>query len=923
MHDEATLSIVVMTMGLMFSASMVAIATKWIRFPFTIALVIIGLLMGWASRGVPALHSLTAFSLTPEVVLFVFLPVLLFEAAFNLDARRLLKNVLPISTLAVPGLLISIATVGFGLHYILGLPLGLALLFGSLISATDPVAVVALFKEMGAPKRLGLLVEGESLFNDGTALVVFNIILGVVVSGLFTSHTVTKGVLNFAVVVTGGIGVGIALGVVFSRIIEIVENDRLVEITLTTILAHSTFLTAEHVLHVSGVIATVAAGLTMGSYGRNKISPPVQEHMEAFWEYFAFVCNSFIFLLVGMSIDMGLFVENFGAILLAALVVLAARALAVYGLFPVVEGLKLAEKVDAKFQTVIFWGGLRGALAIVMALSIPHDLPQRDFLLVLTLGVVLFSLLVNGLTIKKLMSLLGLDRYSLKERFERVQAILEAKEEASKSIPAFSEERAINKSVLEKWQRRQARAMRTLTGELDELKGELKDEDESEVVLRHLLFMERGRYMEMFEEGLLREDNLKEMRLSIDRQIDRLKEGREVYRPMELSLAGRIAGFLSAYTVFRPLTRSYKTARIAANYELQHARRAASAAVLKEIDHLSHHENVSGRTIGQARELYEMLHEKAVSRMQAIRSEYPEYVEKVEAGVLRRLALCVERNIYKELYSRGAITAKVLSEMHEGIDTSLRRMKLRPVRELKFSPSKLVSMVPYFSELDEDELRRLTSKLHARSFLMGETIVRQGEEGDSLFIIGRGQVEVIGKDDFRLARLRAGDFFGETALLHPQPRTATVTAATPCTLLELDRDRFLPFLDHAPHLKDTLEAAYRSRVLNTLISGIPLFARLDSKERDDVAALMRYVSFGENTLVVEEGSPGGVLYIIREGEGELSRGGIMIGRLKAGQFFGDKTLVDKKPYGATLRTVGKAEMYMLDSESLLKVPALG
>jgi len=271
-----------------------------------------------------------------------------------------LKNLLPILTLAIPGLLISTAAVGFLMYFFLALPLGVSLLFGALISATDPVAVIALFKELGAPKRLTILVEGESLLNDGTALVLFRVILGVVLLGEFSAETLVHGLVEFLWVFIGGVGVGIFLGVLFAKIIQMVENDHLVEITLTVILAISAFLLSEHLLEVSGVMATVAAGLTMGSYGRTKISPSVHRERVSFWEYFAFICKSLIFLLVGLSVDFSLFVDHSGAIFFGAFAVVVARALVVCILFPLMGRFKTVEPVSRAFQAIIFWGGLRG-----------------------------------------------------------------------------------------------------------------------------------------------------------------------------------------------------------------------------------------------------------------------------------------------------------------------------------------------------------------------------------------------------------------------------------------------------------------------------------------------------------------------------------------------------------------------------------
>jgi CPA1 family monovalent cation:H+ antiporter len=447
MHEDATFTIVVIVVELLFMASLVALVSKRLRFPFTIGLVIIGLLTGWVSKSIPVLHPLSELRLTPDVVVFVFLPMLLFQAAFTLDARSLLKNVFAVYMLAVPALLISTAVSGFLVHYFLCLPVWVALLFGALISATDPAAVVALFKEMGAPRRLHLLVEGESLFNDGTALVVFRIILGIVLAGTFSVSNIGDGIVDFIVIAVGGSVVGLTMGALFSWAVGKIWNNPLVEITLTVVLALSSFIIADHLLHVSGVIATVIAGLTMGSYGRSKISPQVLGHMESFWEYFAFVCNSLIFLLVGLSIDLTILYANMEAIFLGTLFVLAARAVAVYTVFPVVERLKLTENVSKAFQTVIFWGGLRGALAIVMVLSIPDTLPVKPFLLVLTFGIVLTNLLINGLTVKPLMSMLGLASYSRKERIERSEAMLEVKEQIHDKVAAFSAVEGIDADI--------------------------------------------------------------------------------------------------------------------------------------------------------------------------------------------------------------------------------------------------------------------------------------------------------------------------------------------------------------------------------------------------------------------------------------------------------------------------------------------
>lgn len=814
MHDSATLELVVLVVALMFTASVISLASKRMGFPYTILLVIIGLGLSWASGNMEGLHILRKFRLTPEAVLFVLLPVLLFESAFNMDARRLMKNLAPIAMLAVPALLLSMSVVGGIVHWALGLPIGVALLFGALISATDPVAVVALFKEIGAPKRLNLLVEGESLFNDGTALVVFNLLLGIIAAGAFTGMTLVNGVANFFFVALGGIGMGIALGIVFSKLISKVYEDRFVEITLTTILAHSSFLIAEH-FHVSGVMATVAAGLTMGSYGRLMVSPPVLEHLEAFWEYFAFICNSLIFLLVGLSIEVTDLLVNYKAILVAAVAVLIGRAIAVYGTLPVVERLsRRVERVSMAFRTVIVWGGLRGALAIVMALSIPHDLPERDFLMTLTLGVVLFSLLVNGLSVRRLMSLLGLDRYSMTETFERAQAMLGVKKTTQTMMRAFASDKELNKSSTDRAEEEYGRDVSRLENDLEKLKTTIPLKSEEEVALSHFLSYEKRQFMKLFEEGLLSEDKLRDMMVAIERQLDRLREGAEVYMPGRPPIFKRIEAWLESMPGLRALMSPLKAARLAANYEVERARAIVAEEVLKEIDHTKDLGTFHMHSIDRAKELYLSLHDKAQERLSSINAGYPEYVEKADYGILHRFSLGNELRKYRELHEAGAIPDKVFSEMESLIVHKLRSMKMRPVKEFQIPPDALLKSVHFFAELPSEVIERLASHCSARSFLRGEIVFRERDEGDSLFIVGRGVVEVLHKDEEHeevLRKLGAGEFFGEIALLHPQPRTATVRSVTPSTLLELRREDIMPVIEQHSSLRDALELAYRQR----------------------------------------------------------------------------------------------------------------
>jgi len=296
--------VVLIVMGLLTIAMLVAGFCRNLPVPYTVFLVILGLFLGWMARAYPEMQGLLEFQLTPELVLFLFLPALIFESAFNLNARQLVKDIAPVLTLAIPALLISTALIGTGLWLILDINLGLALLFGALISSTDPVAVIALFKELGAPERLTILVEGESLLNDATAIVVFNIILGLVISGAFAWTDAGLAVFTFIKVFIGGILVGALIGFVISELLHRLFTGQSAFMIMSIVVAYSSFVIAEHLLHVSGVMAVVASAITLGVLWVSRISQAATHVVRETWEVIALVSNSLLFLLVGLSVDL-------------------------------------------------------------------------------------------------------------------------------------------------------------------------------------------------------------------------------------------------------------------------------------------------------------------------------------------------------------------------------------------------------------------------------------------------------------------------------------------------------------------------------------------------------------------------------------------------------------------------------------------
>jgi CPA1 family monovalent cation:H+ antiporter len=377
---------------LLLIASAVAITARHLRIPYTVGLVIIGLVITLLSP----LH----VEFAPQIIMLLLVPPLVFEAAFHIRFDDLRRDFGLILLLAVPGVVLTTLLVGWLVSWGTGLALQAALVFGALIAATDPVAVVALFRKLGAPHRLQVLLESESLFNDGTAIVIFGIMLTTALQGGFDLR---QGASQFIIVAGGGVIVGLIFGISFSQLIKRID-DPLVETTLTTTLAFGSYLLAEN-LHVSGVLAVVVAGIISGNTSQQSMSASTRLVVNNFWDFAAFVANSFIFLLIGLTIDLNILVENWQALAWAIFAALLARAVSTYG-FSV-----FGREIPPKWKHVLFWGGLRGAITLALALSLPNEgifIAERGRLQAMAFGVVLFTLLVQGFSMNWLIKRLKL-----------------------------------------------------------------------------------------------------------------------------------------------------------------------------------------------------------------------------------------------------------------------------------------------------------------------------------------------------------------------------------------------------------------------------------------------------------------------------------------------------------------------------------
>ncbi|MGG3467898.1 sodium:proton antiporter [Neobacillus pocheonensis] len=384
---------------LAISLTVIALA-KLINRPYSIALVLVGLLLGLAE--IPYLEDAEHFIAQSEVfqviIISLFLPILLGDASLKLHYSHLKEEKLLVIALAIGGTLLSFLFIGLGAHYLLNLPIVGAFTFASLMSATDPISVIAIFKTLGVPKKLVTIIKGESLFNDGIAVVLFQIstvyLLSYMEMGLVG---LGQGLLLFLKFSAGGLLIGGAAGIIFSQIIR-AYDDYPLEIAFSIVMFFGCYFIAEH-FHVSGVISVAVAGLIFGNYGAKVgMSETTRINIDSFFDTVTFFANSLIFLMIGLEIRNISLSQRWGYIVLAIVIVLLSRTLALYISLSPIKGF------SEKYKAILNWGGLKGSLSIALALSLPHEFEGREDILILTFSVVLFSLLFQGLTITPLIN---------------------------------------------------------------------------------------------------------------------------------------------------------------------------------------------------------------------------------------------------------------------------------------------------------------------------------------------------------------------------------------------------------------------------------------------------------------------------------------------------------------------------------------
>jgi monovalent cation:H+ antiporter, CPA1 family len=753
-----------------------------------------------------------------ETFIYVFLPLLVFEAGIATDVRRTIDDAAPILLLAVIATLITTAVIGIALWPFAQVPLVVCLLLGAVVATTDPAAVIAIFRDVGAPARLTRLVEGEALLNDAAAISLFVVLLEMIVTG--REPDIVAGLGKFTVSFVGGGAVGFLAGRLLLWIIPWAEDDRLAEATLTLAFVYLVFIAAERLFHVSGVVAVLVSGLTLSAVGPSRIAPANWTFLAGLWEQIAFWARSLIFVLASILVPRLLVDIGPRDLLLLALLIAAAfgaRAFALFVLVPPFERLRLTQRIDASYKLAIIWGGLRGALTLVLALAVTENpaLPQnvQRFVAVLATGFVLFTLFVNGTTLRLVIRLLGLDRLSPRDQALRDRILALSYAEASDAAREIAETHGLSQPtverVIEPYQAKAAVAKADRTAARD-----LSERDRLTIALVALGNKERMLVLEMLNDRVASPAAVQVLLENADAVTEAARsDGRLGYRRAgEAALAFPI-GFRLAYFLYRRLGMVRPLAdRLANRVEILLILRFAIER-LRPFNGQQIQQIFGERIAAITGEILGRRRDAVTGALDALRRQFPGYAGELEARFLRQSTLRRELTRYQSLFDEGLIAREVYDELKRSV-LGARAAEQRPRFDLGLDTRELVGRLDILAGLDQQQLDRVCRLLRPRFAVPGDRIVRKGERGDAIYFIASGSLEVVLPE--RRVRLGSGDFFGEMALLSGQPRQADIVALTYCQLLILRRSDLERFMAANPEAKATIDRVAAARLaMNT------------------------------------------------------------------------------------------------------------
>jgi CPA1 family monovalent cation:H+ antiporter len=809
---------------LLGTASLLMPAARRIAIPYTVLVAVfgasVGLLLAFApAMGGPFAEAAALISqaeLPSEALLYLFLPPLLFAAGLQVDLRRLMDDIWPVVVLAVVAVVLCCGLVGVALFPFMASDgravldaewhelMILALLAGAVVAPTDTAAILSIFKDIGAPRRLSTIVEGESLFNDAAAIALVGVLI-VALAG-DTSGGVGGGIWEFVRQLGGGLLFGFFAGRVAAGIAQFARGFVVAETTITLTLAYVAFTVAQLVFGVSGIIAVVAAAVAFGARARTRLTPGTWDTLTGLWKQLDFWAVTLIFVFAAMEAPAALGslrwsdLAALGAMYAAAFV---ARAIVVFGVMPLLSALKLSEPFSLAYRTALAWGGIRGAVTVVLALYVTESASvvaageeNARLILVLSFGYVLLTLFINAPTLRLLMKALRLDALDPREQLVRDRVMALSRARVEQQTLRIAKELGVDRPA-----------------PTDHVSSDtsLSHEERVQVGLLALVNREAELVMRGLERGLVDREIAETMLAQTGRMFDLARTGGPQGYEEGFNRNHRMTGrFRLALWLHRRLGWSRPLAsEIAMRFEQMIAReRIVNQLEVFARDHLPL--VIGGSASDEVHQIISRRMKMLKGAMSALDRQYPAYGAMVRELLVERLALSFEEGEYRVQRQQALISEEVYEDLEADRMSRVRSLSARPSLDLGLEITSMLARVPLFAGMTDEGLTAVAKLLRPELAVQNETIIRKGTIGREMYFVVSGAVEVVlpaGR-----VKLGEGDFFGEVALLTSRPRNADIMAVSYCELLVLRKRDLDALMNAQPELREQMEARAMSRI---------------------------------------------------------------------------------------------------------------
>ena len=812
-----------------------------LRLPYSVMLAGLGIIIGLAAAFFlrtdltdvlnPVATGILNLPIRSNVFLYVFLPTLLFQVTLGMNLRRMADDWVPILTLAVVAVFVSTIVVGYSLSWISGMALIPCLLLGSIISTTDPSAVVTIFRSISAPRRLARIIEGESLMNDAAAIAIFGLFMGFVMRGV-PDPDLGSALAQFPILILGGAAVGIVLGRLAVFCMAFMQRYELAQISASVALPYFAYILAEQVFGASGVIAVVAVGLTVNVTAPAVLTTSAWRNMRDTWDLLAHWAGAMIFVLAALLIPRLLedvTLVDFGLVLVVAAAALLARALILFGFLPALTIMRLSPHVEPAYRGVILWGGLRGAVTLALALAVTESLrvpPEtRRMVGVLATGYTLFTLVVQGTSLRYVIRRLGLDKLQPIDAALSKQVIAVALQSVREQVAEITENynlsRETTRSEAKEFGKRLEKAVRRA-----ENTDDIHDRDRITLGLIALAGAERDLVLERLSERGLSSRLKDRVVTDVDRLAEAARQsGRTGYRKAARQSVGLGGGLRLALWMYNRLRISAPLAQQTADrFEIL----LLQGLVMRDLDSFidTRIRRIHGRRVADL--LHELLNRRREMIEQALdglRLQYPGYAEELERRFIRRTALRLERQEYAQLHEEGLIGDEVFADLEDQLDTRFNAVAKRPKLDIAVRKADLARQFPLFGELDDATLKRLSRALTTRYVNEGDLILTRGRQPDRVYFIASGAVELrtAAATSHRLGR---GELFGQLSMLNKSTPRTEVRAIAPSTLLTLEERRFRRLLRRSVKVQQAVRESAEKRGIS-----VPYLDELAAKQR--------------------------------------------------------------------------------------------